>query len=153
MRRLLQTRASFAKRDMAVAKRGKKYYWMNFMVDGRRFQRSTGCTSRRDAEEYERAFRTKLAKGEVGFEEKKPIPCLQAAMKEYLARFTADHGGKPNTRHRAVTSSKALLRYFNDKRLDQITVDDVERFKDWRKKQRKQSPPQAAEEEQTSYDK
>jgi integrase len=113
---------------------------MVFMVDGRRIQRSTSCTSRRDAEEVERAFRTQLAKGEVGFEQKKPVPLFKAAMKEFLARSLADHGGKPNTHHRAKTSSKALLRCFGDKGLDQITVDEVERFKDWRKKQKKLSP-------------
>jgi hypothetical protein len=113
---------------------------MNFMVHGRRIQKSTGCKSRRDAEEVERAYRTQLAKGEVGFEEKKPVPLFNAAVDEFLARSLADHGGKPNTHLRAQTSSKAPLRYFENKRLDQITVDDIERFKDWRKKQKKLSP-------------
>jgi len=112
---------------------------MNFMVNGQRIQKSTGCKSKRDAEEVERAYRTQLAKGEVGFEEKKPVPLFKAAMKEYLARLIADCG-KPNTRHRAETSSKALLRYFGDKSVDRISVDDVERFKDWRRKQKKQAP-------------
>jgi len=113
---------------------------MVFMFNGRRIQKSTRTKNRREAEEIERAYRTQLAKGEVGFEEKKPVPLFKAAMKEFLARSLADHGGKPNTHHRAETSSKALLRYFGDKPLDQITVDDAERFKDWRKKQRKLSP-------------
>ncbi len=45
---------------MSVKKRGA-FYWMQFMVDGRRVRKSTKCTSRRDAEEVERAFRTQLA--------------------------------------------------------------------------------------------
>lgn len=126
---------------MSVGKRkGAKFYGMNFMIRGRRIQKSTGCTSRRDAEEVERAYRTQLAKGEVGFEEKKPVPTFRDAMKEFLARSLADHADKPNTQLRAVTSSKALLRYFEDKPLDQIMPDDVERFKDWRRRQKKQPP-------------
>jgi len=109
------------------------------MVNGRRIQKTTGCRNKRAAELIERAYRTQIAKGEVGFEEKKPVPSFKLAMKEYLARVIADHG-KPNTHHRAETSSKALLRYFGDKRLDQISVADVERFKDRRKKQKKLSP-------------
>ena len=151
-RQLSQSRASFAiGGNVAVGKRGA-VYWMNFMVDGRRVQKSTRCRSKRDAEEVERAYRTRLAKGEVGFEEKKAVPSFKAAMKEYLVRFTADHGGKPNTRHRAHTSSKALIRFFGDIALDQITVEHVERFKDWRKKQKKlsNSPPPVTKQNGTS---
>jgi integrase len=113
---------------------------MQFMVDGRRVQKSTGCRNRRDAEEVERAYRTQIAKGEVGFEEKKPVPYFRKAMEEFLARSKADHADKPNTQHRAVTSSKALLSFFGDKPLDQITPDDVEKFKDWRRRQKKLPP-------------
>jgi hypothetical protein len=37
---------------MAVDKRGNTY-WMFFMFNGRRIQKSTGCTNKRDAEEVE----------------------------------------------------------------------------------------------------
>jgi len=51
-------------------------------------------------------------------------------MREFLDRWHADHASARNTTHRTETSSKALLRFFTGKRLDQITVEDVERFKD-----------------------
>lgn len=126
---------------MAVGKRkGSSVYLMYFMVKGRRIQKSTGCTNKRDAEEYERAYRTQLAKGEVGIEEKKPVPFFKDAMREFLDRTQIDHANKPNTVRRYETNSKALLRYFEDKPIDQITVDDVESFKDWRRRQKKQAP-------------
>ena len=134
-------RVLFKGGQMSVGKRkGAKFYGMSFMYKGRRIQKSTGCTSRRDAEEVERAYRTQLAKGEVGFEEKKRVPNFKDAMAEFLARSLADHADKPNTQLRAITSSKALLRYFDERPLDQITPDDVEAFKDWRRRQRKQAP-------------
>jgi integrase len=61
-------------------------------------------------------------------------------MREFLDRSKADHADKPNTHQRAETSSKALLRYFEDKPLDQIATEDVESFKDWRRRQKKQPP-------------
>ncbi len=124
---------------MAVYKRGSTY-WMKFKFGGVVIRKPTKCRSKRDAEEVERAYRTKLAKREVGIEESKPVPAFDAAIREFLDRVRADRAGKRNTTRRAETSSKALLRYFGKRRLDTIAVEDVERFKDWRRVQRKQAP-------------
>lgn len=126
---------------MSVGKRPRSsIYWMQFTFKGQHIQKSTRCKNKRDAEEVERAYRTQLAKGEVGIEEKKPVPFFREAMGEFLARSLADHADKPHTHQRAITSSKALLRFFNDKPLDLITVEDVERFKDWRRRHKKLLP-------------
>lgn len=113
---------------------------MVFMYDGRRVRKSTKCTNRRDAEEVERAYRTQLAKGEVGFEEKKKIPGFKEAMSEFLKFAECENQSGKNTVRRATTSSKALLRFFENRQLDQITVEDVEKFKEWRRRQKKQAP-------------
>jgi hypothetical protein len=81
---------------MSVKKRGA-FYWMQFMVDGRRVRQSTKCTNRRDAEEVERAYRTQLAKGEVGFEERKKVPCFKDAMNEFLKFAECENQGRKNT--------------------------------------------------------
>lgn len=126
---------------MSVYKqKGSAVWWMKFMYEGQVIRKTTKCRGKRDAEEVERAYRTQLAKGEVGIEEKKPVPMFKEAMKEFLDRSQIDHAGKRNTMRRTETSSKALLRFFGGKRLDAITVEDVERFKDWRRVQRKQPP-------------
>jgi integrase len=124
---------------MSVKKRGM-YYWMQFMVDGRRIRKSTKCTSRRDAEEVERAYRTQLAKSEVGFKAKKRVPCFKEAVAEFLKWNHQEHSTKRNTSRRAETASKALLAFFGDRSIDQISIEDVERFKSWRKNQKKQAP-------------
>lgn len=123
---------------MSVNKRGGVWQ-MVFMVNGRRIRQSTNCTNKRDAEEYERAYRTQLVKGEVGIEPKKPVPTFKEAIEMFLDRSRADHS-RHNTVRRAVTASKPLVRYFGDKPLDQIAVGDVEGFKDWRRRQKKQPP-------------
>jgi integrase len=113
---------------------------MKFKFRGVVIRKSTRCRSKRDAEEVERAHRTKLAKREVGIEEPKTVPTFDVAMREFLDRSRVDHAGKRNTTRRAETSSKALLRYFGKRRIDAIAAEDVERFKDWRRVQRKQAP-------------
>lgn len=113
---------------------------MNFWLDDHHVQRSTRCKNKRDAAEVERAYRTQLAKGEVGLEAKKPVPTLRAAMKSFLAWSEHEHAAHPNTHKRYETSSKALLKFFGDALLDRISPDDVEKFKTWRIKQKKSSP-------------
>lgn len=62
------------------------------------------------------------------------------AVKDFLAWSELEHAVHPATHRRYETSSKALLKFFGDTPLDQITPDDVEKFKTWRIKQKK-SPP------------
>ncbi|HXD34043.1 MAG TPA: tyrosine-type recombinase/integrase [Pyrinomonadaceae bacterium] len=119
---------------MSLYKRGG-VWWMNFWVDEYHVQRSTKCTNKRDAADVERAFRTNLAKGEVGLEQKKPVPRFGVAMKDYLAWSEQEHRAHPNTYKRYETSSKALLRFFGDSPLDRISPEEIEKYKAWRGKQ------------------
>lgn len=123
---------------MSLYKRGG-VWWMNFWVNEFHVQRSTRCTNKRDAAEVERAFRTNLAKGEVGLERKKPVPRFSVAMRDYLDWSEQEHRAHPNTHKRYRTSSKPLLRFFADLTLDRITPDEIERYKAWRSNQRKLS--------------
>jgi integrase len=110
---------------------------MNFWVDEYHVQRSTKCTNKRDAADVERAYRTNLAKGEVGLEQKKPVPRFGVAMKNYLSWSEQEHRAHPNTHKRYVTSSKPLIRFFTDSPLDRITPEQIEKYKAWRSKQGK----------------
>ena len=132
---------------MAVYKRGG-VYWFEFGFEGRRIRRSTLQGDGRAARTIEAAYRTQLAKGEVGIEEPKPVPTFKAAMKAFLAWSELEHAAHPNTHKRYETSSKALLKFFKDNPLNRITPDDVERFKTWRMKQKKCLPVKQAEKAQ-----
>lgn len=119
---------------MALYKRGKTW-WMNFWFDGHHVQKSTKCKNKRDAEAIEHAYYTQLAKGEVGIEAKKTVPNFRNSVKDFLEWSKIEHAAKPNTYIRYETSTKALLVFFGDVRLDRVTPTDVEKFKVWRSKQ------------------
>lgn len=116
---------------MAIYKRGDTY-WFEFTFDGRRVRRSTKTRSRRAAREIEAAYRVKLAKGEVGLEERKRAPTFSDALKEFLAWSEHQHAARLSTHRRYEVSSKALKRFFGATPLDQITPEVVDRFKIWR---------------------
>ncbi|PYX60793.1 MAG: hypothetical protein DMG76_01620 [Acidobacteria bacterium] len=114
--------------SMALYKRSG-VYWYEFVYGGRRYRKSTGVKNQRTAGDIERAFRTALAKGDVGITERKAVPGFRRAMAEFLRWSEEEHRAHYATHRRYEVSSIALLRHFGDTSLDNITPDDVERFK------------------------
>src|SRR5262245_26443552 len=113
---------------MAVYKRGGTY-WFEFIFQGRRIRKSTMQANRRAAENIESAYRTKLANGLVGLEEKRVAPSLKKAFESFLAWSKVEHSNHPNTHKRYQTASKPLLAFFKgDTVLDQITRERVETY-------------------------
>jgi integrase len=111
---------------MAVYKRGKTY-WFEFVFQGKRIRRTTHLSNLRKAEEYERGYRTALVKGEIGLHvEKKTVPTFKEAIADFLKWVEFER--KPNTYIRHQSSSKILLRYFGNLRVDEITAETVEKF-------------------------
>jgi integrase len=113
---------------MSIFKRGGTY-WYHFIFNGQHVQKSTKQGNPRTARQIEAAFRTALAKGEVGIVERKKIPLFKAAMADFLTWSEHEHQAHPATYRRYKTSSVALLRHFNQAPLDKITPDEVERYK------------------------
>jgi integrase len=113
---------------MGIYKRGR-IYWFHFWFGNEYFQRSTKQGNANVARTIEGAFRTALAKGEVGITERKRIPTIKDAMEDFLKWSAQEHKAHPATHRRYVTSSRAILRHFKDCLLDKIGPDDVERFK------------------------
>jgi len=109
---------------MSIFKRGRTY-WFHFCFESRHVQRSTSQGNPRVARQIEAAYRTKLAKGEVGIFERKRIPTFSEAMSNFLAWSESQHASHPRTHVRYKTSSVALLRCFKSFRLDAITPDHV----------------------------
>lgn len=120
---------------MALYKRGKTW-WMSFNFNGKHIQKSTKTKSKRTAETIESAYRTQLAKGEVGIETKPDAPDFKTAMKEFLAWSAVEHQSKPNTVRSYNSTSNALLEFFGETPIDEIEPGSVEKFKQWRSKQK-----------------
>jgi integrase len=81
---------------MAVYKRGGKY-WFSFVFNGRRIQQSTKQSNRKAAIDIEAGYRTKLAKGEVGIEERKQSPTFREFSKRFLAYLKVRCKDNPQT--------------------------------------------------------
>src|SRR4051812_39046617 len=118
---------------MALYKRGKTW-WMSFNFNGKHVQRSTKTKSKRTAETIESAYRTQLAKGEVGIETKPDAPDFKTAMTEFLTWVAMEHQSKPNTVRSYNATSKALIEFFGETLIDEIESGEVEKFKQWRSK-------------------
>ncbi len=113
---------------MSIFKRGS-VYWYHFLFNGEHIQKSTKQGNPRTARQIEAAYKTALAKGEVGITERKKAPGFNAAMKAFLDWSEREHEAHPATHRRYKVSSLALLGHFGDKHIDRITTDDVEGFK------------------------
>lgn len=132
---------------MNVYKRSKTgVYWYRFRFNGEEIRRSSGVRNQQTARDIAAAYRTQLARGEVGLEVEKPkaIPTFSDAMSTFLEWSEQEYAAHPATHRRYVTSSKALLAFFASTPLDRITSNDVERFKTTRARQKKAQPGKKA---------
>ncbi len=110
---------------MAVFKRGK-FYWFAFMFDGERVQKSTKQTNKDAAKNIESAYRTMLAKGEVGIREKRVSrsvtvnELLDAKLASYVEKGTATAANR--------SQIKKAKKYFGSKLAARLTEDDLNAY-------------------------
>jgi hypothetical protein len=106
---------------MAIFKRGK-IYWFHFIWNSERIQKSTKQSNRRVAREMEAAYRTQLAKGEMGLTEKKPAPTLKGFAPDFRAEIEVRSAEKPRTISFYKEKLARLLEYqpLASARLDKI---------------------------------
>jgi len=102
---------------LAVFKRGR-VYWFEFEFRKQRIQRSTKQRSRQAAKEIEAAYRTALAKGQVGIFDK----ALPPRFREFVPRFKESITVKPATVEYYGEKLRRLLEYepLASSRLDQV---------------------------------
>jgi integrase len=93
---------------MAVYKRGG-VWWYHFMFRGERIQETTKQGNKRVAEQIEAARKTQLAKGEVGIEDRKPVPKLREFAVQFTEAIETECAEKPNTVNFYKAKLKILL--------------------------------------------
>jgi len=81
---------------MSIYKRGN-IFWYDFVFNGTRIQGSTKQANRRAAREIEAAKKTQLARGEVGIEERAPVPSFAAFAERFREEMKSKHQAKPKT--------------------------------------------------------
>jgi integrase len=102
-------------------------YWYEFLFGGRRYRGSTKHVNLRAAEKHENILKVKLANSRSGIVEHKPVPLFGKFADEFLKRVKSEL--RPKSYSRYVDSLKSLRECFGAKLLDEITADEVERFK------------------------
>lgn len=81
---------------MAIFKRGG-VYWYHFWFNGQHVQKSTKQGNPNVARTIESAYRTALAKGEVGIFEREPAPTLKDFKKRFIDAVEVRSAAKPKT--------------------------------------------------------
>ncbi len=109
---------------MTIFKRGG-VYWYEFVDNGKRYQRSAGVKNQRAAGDIERAFRTALAKGEVGITERKTAPTLQVFAKNFMEAIATRSADKPATVSFYANKMAQLLKHspLREARIDSSGVE------------------------------
>jgi integrase len=112
---------------MSLFKRpNSKFWWMKFTFDGQLIQQSTQVANKRDALTVESAYRTQLALGKIGVEQKRKAPTFDKAVQDFLKWSQMERA--KNTHDRIVYSFQPLLSYFGKVKIDKIESKDIENF-------------------------
>lgn len=120
---------------MSVFRRkGSPYYVYDFIFKGRRCRGTTKLTNKIAAGRYENNLREKLAKSRAGILDPEPPPLFRVFADQFLERTKSEM--RPNTSRCYGVSLKSLKPRFGSMRLDEITADGIERYKQARLEQR-----------------
>jgi integrase len=114
---------------MSIFKRGN-VYWYHFLFNGEHIQRSTKQGNPRTARQIEAAYRTSLAKGEVGIEERRAAPMFADLAQRFIAHVEARHENKPQTVRFYASKLSRLLEFppIAGARLDRIDEGVIESY-------------------------
>jgi integrase len=120
---------------MSIFKRGRTY-WFHFWWNGEHIQMSTKQRNPRVARTIEAAHRTKLAKGEVGIEDKKPAPKLKDFAEKFKEAIKIRCAKKPLTVKFYLSKLDRLLEFkpLSSARLDKIDEAVIEAYVQNRRK-------------------
>jgi integrase len=112
-----------------IYKRGG-VYWFDFRFNGERIQRSTKQGNKNVARDIAAAYRTKLAKGEAGIEERSPVPSLAGFEQRFLDEIRIRRADHPDTIQFYQCKFSGLLKYkpLAGARLDRIDEQMISAF-------------------------
>jgi len=114
---------------VAIFKRGP-YYWYDFIYRGERYCKSTRVRNKEAALDIESAFRTALAKGDVGITERRTTPTLKDFEKQFTA-WVQENRKNARTQEFYKGAYSRLLDFspLAKAHLDKIDEPMIERFK------------------------
>jgi integrase len=109
------------------------FWYYEFVLNGRRYHKSTKMTNEREALKIANAAFTALVKGEAGIGGPKSVPTLKAFREDFITAVRAEKPDKPKTVQFYTYSFDSLLKYepLAEARLDGIDDRLVQRFTVW----------------------
>src|SRR6202007_1026258 len=109
------------------------FWHYEFVLNRKRYHRSTKMTNEREALKIANAAFTALVKGEAGIGEPKAVPTLRAFRAAFITSVQAEKQKKPKTVQFYPYSFDSLLKYepLAEARLDGIDERLVQRFTVW----------------------
>ncbi len=115
---------------MSLYKRGN-VYWYDFWFLGSRHRDSTRTSNKRTAEQVLAAFKTALAKGEVGIRKKKDVPTFGEFWEQALCEIKADNPDNSRTIDFYETNFQKSVRFspLAKAKLDAIDEELLARFR------------------------
>jgi integrase len=122
---------------MSIFRRGN-VYWYHFVFNGEHIQKSTKQSNRKEARQIEAAYKTALAKGEVGILKKVPAPSLREFAQRFIDAIQVRCAAKPKTVEFYAQQLKRLLDYepLANTALDKISEELIESFVQYRIQQK-----------------
>jgi len=119
---------------MRIYRPNRTNFWhYEFVLNGKRYHKSTKMTNEREALKIANAAFTALVKGEAGIGEPKSVPTLRAFREDFITAVQAEKQDKPKTVQFYTYSFDSLLKYepLAEARLDRIDERLVQRFTVW----------------------
>jgi len=119
---------------MRIYKPNDTSYWhYEFVLNRKRYHKSTKMTNEREALKIANAAFTALVKGEAGIGEPRSVPTLRAFREDFVTAVQAEKQDKPKTVQFYTYSFDSLLKYkpLAEARLDRIDERLVQRFTVW----------------------
>ena len=115
---------------MSIYKRkGTRFYSYDFHFKGERIQVATHLTSKEAAKTAESAHRIRLAQGRLGIVPAPALPLFKDFAERFLDWARHHYAERPNTLKFHRQQVRTLLHTFSPLRLDEITIEAVERYK------------------------
>ena len=108
----------------------KREWWYSFTYKGTRIQRNSGCANKNDARDVMSAYRTALAKGEVGITEKVKVPTFKEFSVPFMKHVRVERKEKPKTITFYEQKLKPLLSAFGPLPLDKIAERQIDKYKE-----------------------
>jgi len=112
---------------------GTSFWHYEFVLNGKRYHKSTKLKNEREALKVANAAFTALVKGEAGIAEPKQIPTLKAFREDFLIAIKAEKQDKPRTVQFYTYSFDSLLKYepLAEAHLDKIEERLVQKYTVW----------------------